>query len=71
MELSVTLGGENTLIVTVPGQPELELVPYKGTTYNLKNLQGFSIKFKLDDSGNVYEAELTQPNGIFAAKKSS
>lgn len=67
--LTVSLKGENTLTLTVPGQPEYELVPYKGTEFNFKNLSGFSIKFKMDESGAVTEAILTQPNGVFAAKK--
>ena len=67
--LNISIKGENTLILTVPGQPEYELVPYKGTEFNLKNLSGFSIRFKMDASGQVTEAILTQPNGVFTVKK--
>jgi len=67
--MTVSLRGENTLILTVPGQPEYELVPYKGTEFNLKNLSGFSIEFKMDASGLVTEAKITQPNGVFTAKR--
>jgi hypothetical protein len=45
------------------------LVPYKGTTFNLKGLSGYSIEFRMDESGNVKEAKITQPNGIFTAKR--
>lgn len=66
---TVSLKGEKTLVLTVPGQPEYTLVPYKGTAFNLKGLSGYSIEFIVDESGNVKEAKITQPNGVFTAKK--
>ncbi|MBC8358146.1 MAG: serine hydrolase [Candidatus Aminicenantes bacterium] len=66
---TVFIKGENTLYLVVPGQPEYELVPYKGTTFNFKDLAGFSIEFVMDESGAVIEAKITQPNGVFTAKK--
>jgi CubicO group peptidase (beta-lactamase class C family) len=66
---AISLKGDDTLILTIAGQPEYELVPYKGTEFNLKNLSGFSIKFNMNESGAVTEAILTQPNGVFTAKK--
>ncbi len=66
---TVFLKGEKTLYLFVPGQPEYELVPYKGTTFNFKTLSGFSIEFIMDESGKVTEAKITQPNGVFTAKK--
>ena len=67
--VTVSLKGEQTLFLSVPGQPEYELIPYKGTEFNLKNLTGFSIEFIMDESGIVTEAKITQPNGVFTAKK--
>lgn len=67
--VTVSLKGEKALVLTVPGQPEYELVPYKGTEFNLKNLAGFSVEFIMDESGAVKEAKITQPNGVFTAKK--
>lgn len=67
--VTISLKGEKTLVLFVPGQPEYELVPYKGTEFNLKNLPGFSIEFIMDESRNVTEAKITQPNGVFTAKK--
>jgi CubicO group peptidase (beta-lactamase class C family) len=61
MVLEVIL--RDMLIVAVPGQPNAELVPYQGTTFNIKGAPGFSIEFKGD------EAVVTQPNGVFVAKK--
>lgn len=69
MTVTISLKGETTLVLSVPGQPEYELVPYKGTEFNLKNLTGFSIEFIMDESGIVIEAKITQPNGVFTAKK--
>ncbi|MFB0565563.1 MAG: serine hydrolase [Candidatus Aminicenantaceae bacterium] len=66
---TVSLKGENTLVLFIPGQQEYELVPYKETEFNLKNLPGFSIEFITDESGVVIEAKVTQPNGVFTAKK--
>jgi CubicO group peptidase (beta-lactamase class C family) len=66
---TVFVKGEKTLYIYVPGQPEYELVPYKGTTFNFKTLSGFSIEFIMDESGKVTEAKVTQPNGVFTAKK--
>ncbi|UCE21706.1 MAG: serine hydrolase, partial [Candidatus Aminicenantes bacterium] len=56
---TVFLKGEKTLYLFVPGQPEYELVPYKGTTFNFKTLPGFSIEFIMDESGKVTEAKIT------------
>jgi len=69
MTVTVTLRGKNNLILTVPGQPQYELVPYKGTEFNLKNLTGYSVEFIVDKTGKVTEAKVTQPNGVFTAKK--
>jgi len=67
--VTVSLKGENTLILLVTGQPEYELVPYRGTEFNLKNLPGYSVEFILDESGIVIEAKIKQPEGVFTAKK--
>ncbi|NIM89459.1 MAG: serine hydrolase [Candidatus Aminicenantes bacterium] len=67
--VTVLLKGEKILFLSVPGQPEYELIPYQGTEFNLKNLAGFSIEFITDESGVVQEAKITQPNGVFTAKK--
>lgn len=69
IEAKVFLKGENTLALSIPGQPEYELVPYKGTEFNIKNLKGYSVEFVLDEKGVAIEAKSKQPNGIFTAKK--
>ena len=69
VEAKVFLKGENTLALFVQGQPEYELVPYRGTEFNIKNLEGYSVEFVMDEKGVVIEAKSKQPNGIFTAKK--
>ena len=46
MPLSISLKGDDTLVGTMPGQPAIELVPYRGTTFNLKGLTGASLTFQ-------------------------
>ncbi len=68
-EIKVALKEGQGLILTVPGQPDYELVPYKGTEFNLKGAPGFSLEFRADAAGAVTEAVFHQPNGTFTAKK--
>ena len=65
----ITLKGENALLVSIPGQPDYELTPYKGTEFQVKGLSGFSIEFKQDEAGTVTEALITQLSSVFTAKK--
>ena len=57
------------LQLTVPGQPQYELVPAKGLTFDVRNLSGFSVEFQKDTSGKVSEALFHQPNGDFRARR--
>lgn len=66
--LTISLRGEG-LIASITGQPDYELVPNKDREFNLKNLSGFSIKFNQNADGNVTEAAIAQPNGVFVATK--
>ncbi len=65
----VELRDEKTLTLTVPGQPVHELVPMRGTSFDLKGVPGFSVEFKKDPSGAVTEMVTHQPNGTFVAKR--
>ncbi len=65
LTVTVTMQGDDTLIVTVPGQRPYELVPRTGTTFDLKGLTGFSVEFKKDTAELVFY----QPNGTFVAKR--
>jgi hypothetical protein len=65
----ISLKGDSAITLYVPGQPVYDLVPYKGTEFNIKGLTGFSVVFTVDKSGAVTEAVFHQPNGIFTAKR--
>lgn len=67
--LTVQLKGESALNIQVAGQPSIELVPYRGTQFNLKDLPGYSLEFKLDGAGVATEVTLSQPGGTYTAKK--
>lgn len=66
--ITVALRGENTLTLTVPGQPTYELEPYKDTEFNLKSLTGYSVKFTME-KGKAVAVVFHQPNGVFTAKR--
>jgi hypothetical protein len=68
-EVKITLRDGKTLIGSVPGQPDYELVPFKGTEFNFKGMAGFSVEFKLDAAGMAVEIVIRQPNGTVSAKK--
>jgi CubicO group peptidase (beta-lactamase class C family) len=67
--MTVALKGEQTLSVSLPGEPDYELVPYKGTEFHAKGLSSLSIEFKYDASGKASEALITMPYGAFTAKR--
>lgn len=60
---TVKVDGEN-LTVTIPGQPTYTLVPYKKHHFNLQDLEGYSMKFTIED-GVSTKATFIQPNGNF------
>jgi hypothetical protein len=67
--VTVDFKDDNTLQLTVPGQPTYTLTPYKGTEFQIQGLSGFSVEFQRDESDSVVEAILTQLNTTFTAKK--
>ena len=60
----VALKGDTALTLTMPGQPVYNLVPVRGTKFNIKELNGYSVEFKGDD------LVFYQPNGhIFSEEE--
>ena len=59
----------DVLRLSVPGQPQYELVPAKGLLFDVKGLPGFNIEFQKDASGKVFEAVFNQPDGVYHAKR--
>lgn len=68
MTVKVYIRGENTLMVLVPGQPDYELVPSGKDIFDLKILDGYSVKFEMDKK-EVKSLSFIQPNGVFKATK--
>jgi hypothetical protein len=67
--VTIALRGDDTLVLRLPGQPDRELVPTRGTTFGVRGLPGFSIEFRKDASGAVSEAVFYQPGSTAIAKK--
>ena len=67
--LTVTLRGDHTLVASVPGQPDYELSPKRGTTFQLADYSGITIEFKRGASGKVTEAVLDQLGTVIILKK--
>jgi CubicO group peptidase (beta-lactamase class C family) len=67
--LKVSVRGENSLIVSLPGQPDYKLNPKRGTTFELADIKGIALEFKRDASGKVTEAVLNQLGTVVVLKK--
>lgn len=67
--ITVALKGEHALSLSLPGQPNYELHPSKGTAFTLKGLSGFSIEFTPDEGDGRMQATLVQPGGMFTARR--
>jgi CubicO group peptidase (beta-lactamase class C family) len=67
--VKVMLKGTRGLVLSVPGQPQYDLEPYRGTEFNLKGLSGYSLKFTIDEKNGVTGVTFIQPNGLFKATK--
>jgi hypothetical protein len=67
MEIVVTLQGEDTLAVTVPGAPPLQLLPGRGLRFEVQGQPGVTAEFELDDSGSAARI-VAQPLGILHRK---
>jgi hypothetical protein len=66
--ITVRLRGDDTLTLTVPGQPTYTLAPTRENAFELKDITGFSVNFNLEGD-QVTEMILNQPNGTFTAER--
>ncbi len=66
---AVSLRGDNTLELREPNGTLRELIPVRGTTFDVKGLSGHRIEFKTDAAGAVVEAAMSSPEGTLVAKK--
>ena len=67
--LTVSLRGDHTLVASNPGSRDLELVPKRGTTFDIKDQAGASIEFKRDANGKVTEAAFDDNGTVLVLKK--
>lgn len=66
--VKVYLKGD-VLYVAVPGQPDYETVFTEGSSFNLKALKGYSVKFEVEADKKATSVLFIQPNGTFKAVK--
>ncbi len=57
------------LTVSIAGQPEYQLEPDLGGEFYLKEVKSVTLRFLTDAKGEVTAVELSQPGGVFEAKK--
>jgi CubicO group peptidase (beta-lactamase class C family) len=67
IEVVVTLQSEDTLTVTVPGAPPLQLLPGRGLRFEVQGQPGITAEFELDETGSAARI-VAQPLGIFHRK---
>jgi YD repeat-containing protein len=67
--VTISLRGEHTLVVTFPGAPDLELLPKRGTAFDVKDQSGVTIEFKRDANGKITEAALNDNGTAIVLKK--
>ena len=60
---------ENVLYVSVPGQPEYELMPVGNHKFDFKKVAGYAVTFEVNDKGELLALTFVQPNGNFKAAK--
>ena len=66
--MAVELKGD-TLILSIPGQPDQELEPIKGTEFAVKGMTGATVQFKRDDAGKVTAAEVSTMGAVLIATR--
>ena len=69
MPFVVFLKDEHTLSLSVPGQPDYELTPYKGNEFLATGRSGVGVEFQHNASGTVTGIAATMPGGVFRALK--
>lgn len=60
-----TKENDTSLYISIPGQPERELISTGEHKFSIKTLEGFKTEFKNAENGVFNELILIQPNGTF------
>ncbi len=66
---TVALAGENALQLVSPGAPPRRLIPRHGTRFDVKELNGVTLEFKQDETGQVQEVVVYTPDSVLAIPK--
>lgn len=66
--LKLSLKNKQVLSLSIPGQPEYELVPTAKHKFAFKGLEGYQLEF-IEKKGGITEVKVIQPNGTFNAKR--
>ena len=61
--MDIELVQNERLIIRVPGQAGIELLPRKPTEFGLKNFFGYRVQFNVDQRGVATDALVKEPNG--------
>jgi hypothetical protein len=69
MTVTIALKGEDALVATLPGQPEIVLEPYAGREFTVRGQSGMSLRFEQDESGAVTGFVFTQPGATTLATR--
>ena len=67
--VKVYLREDNTLMASVPGQPDYELLPTGEHAFTIRVLSGYSIVFEAGAKNAITGLKFVQPNGTFKATK--
>jgi CubicO group peptidase (beta-lactamase class C family) len=66
---SVALAGENSLQLIFPGAPPRKLIPRHGTRFDVQDLNGVTLEFKPDASGQAQEVVVYTPDSVFVVPR--
>jgi aminopeptidase N len=67
--VKVNIKDAKTLIVVIPEQPEMELVPVSKGKFSIKYMEGYSIAFTSNDKGDITELIFKSPDEEVKAPK--
>lgn len=62
--MEIVLKDDNKLVLTIPGQPNYELLPYKKDKFRFKQFADILISF-INENGIIKAFELSDPSGVY------
>jgi len=67
--VKITLKDNKTLFLSIPEQPDMELIPVSNDRFGIKFMDDYSISFNEDNNGVVTDFMLKSPDGVVKAMK--